>query len=208
MRKLYFLIPFFLWFILLAGCRPQKTIVTNYYLIELPDSVVKSNKKIVSPVDANCLIDEIKVHPAYSTMQIPLRTRSHEIRYYNYHEWAVRPNNIFREEILRYFEHSGLFNRVSTRFWQSDPLYTFQTAIYQLEVMEKDGDFYAHLNVVFRLLDNRTGTVVAAHSADVLQRVEKKDLNLVAGAMSQILAQELETVTVKIRQSLQKTPTD
>ncbi len=97
----------------------------------------------------------------------------------------------------------NLFRQVGRRFWDGRPEYSLYTNVHQLEVIIKDKDFFAHLNIEFMLFDNKGDSVAVAHKANRELRLPEKSLNLMAKSISEILAEELNILSSKIEQQLE-----
>ncbi|WP_198314217.1 ABC-type transport auxiliary lipoprotein family protein [Alkalitalea saponilacus] len=187
-------------FLFLSACGSKKTVVKNYYLIELTQT---HRAEIISDsvplIDAWCEIAEIRISPAYAIRDIALRNQSHQIRYFENHEWAVRPSEAVTHMIIDYFSDSNIFKRVATRFWQVIPTYQIQTNINNLEVIQDGRTFYAHLNIELALLDIRADKVILSHSAVRKRELEKRNLNLLAETISEFMFEELSLFSNQIK---------
>jgi len=146
-----------------------------------------------------CEIDQVEISPLYEKTQIVNRSDSHEVTYYKYHQWAIRPSVAVMEVIRTYLEGAGLFEDVSARYSRDIPDYRFSTTIRQLEVLESKNQFQAHLHLVFRIISNADGSILAEHRADRTESLAKKELNLFASAISEMLVSELRAFEVLIR---------
>ncbi|WP_165921858.1 ABC-type transport auxiliary lipoprotein family protein [Natronoflexus pectinivorans] len=178
--------------LILSSCGSKKTVVKNYYLIELtPTHRAEIISDSLPLIDAWCEIAEIRISPAYATRDIALRNQSHQIRYFENHEWAVRPSEAITHMIIDFFSDSNIFKRVATRFWQVIPTYQIQTNINNLEVIQDGRTFYAHLNIELALLDIRADQIIFSHSAVRKKELEKRNLNLLAETISELLFEEL-----------------
>jgi len=175
----------------------------RYYLIEIPSSDAREREGATGPrLEGSCEISRVDVAPAYERNQIVNRSGSHEISYYRYHLWAMRPSVSVKELILRDFELSETFSAVSERFSLSIPDYLFMTRIDQLEILEDKNSFSAHLHVRFTLLRNPSQEVILKHEAEQIVPLAEKDLNLFAGAISRILLEELQVFRKKLAESI------
>ena len=188
--------------ILLSGCLSEKAAVTRLYTIEWSGEQDEAKLSDKSPIGGLCEIEQVEVSPLYEKTQIVNRSDSHEVSYYKYHQWAVRPSVAVMEVIRNYLEGAGLFENVSERFSRDIPDYRFSTTIHQLEVIESKNQFQAHLHVEFRIINNADGSILVEHSADRTESLAKKELNLFAGTISDLLVSELETFEGLIRSQM------
>jgi len=174
-----------------TGCMSKKTIVRKYYTIEIPAGLSPVTTDSVSVIYGSCIIDQVTVNPIYKKKQIVSRTRSHEINYYLYHQWAIEPSEAVKNMIQEYLESSGIFRSVSTRYSLSLPDYRLGTHVKRLELIESNRSFSAHLDLEFRIIDNSDDRVILAHKADRTIELEHKDLNIFALEVSKIICGEL-----------------
>lgn len=185
--------------ILLSGCLSEKAAVTRLYTIEWSGDREEAQMSDNSPIGGLCEIEQVEVSPLYEKTQIVNRSDSHEVSYYKYHQWAIRPSVAVVQVIRNYLEGAGLFENVSERFSRDIPDYRFSTTIRQLEVIESKNQFLAHLHVEFRIISNADGIILVEHSADRTESLEKKELNLFAGTISDMLVSELRIFEDLIR---------
>ncbi len=189
-----------------AGCGSNKTVLKKYYLIE-PSSATEITVA-EQTADVLCEVADVMVAPAFATTQIALRDESHQIQYFGHHEWAVRPQETFLHHILNHLSDRETFKRVANRFWHTPATYILNTQIHHLEVLQKEKAFYAHLNIEFTLIETKTDRIILKHKADKEQRLEERDLNLMAQAISELLSKELVTLTQLIEAAISDYPTE
>jgi ABC-type uncharacterized transport system auxiliary subunit len=185
---------------LLSGCLSEKNVITRHYTIEWSGDPKEAGDTDVLAIPGRCEIDPVEIGPLYEKVQIVNRSDSHEVTYYKYHQWAIRPSVAIMEVTRAYLEDAGLFESVSARYSRSIPDYRFSTTIRQLEVIEGKSQFQAHLDLTFRLINNADGRILIEHRADKSEALAKKELNLFAGAISTMLVSELRTFEELIRE--------
>lgn len=182
---------------ILVGCS-SKSMVRKYYLIEIPAQEDTLSLQEISRSDAICEVREIEVNKAFAGNEIALRSRSHEISYYAYHQWAVKPGDVLREILTNQLENRKIFSEVSTRFWGVNPDYSLRSRIRRLEIAEEKERLSAHLDIEFLLYDNNAEQVVVIHKADRYVPLKKKSVNLFAAQISTMLNQEINTLIRKM----------
>jgi ABC-type uncharacterized transport system auxiliary subunit len=193
--RLYFIIPFFM---VLTGCMSEKTIVMKYYVITMPAGQPSGNLSSTWAINATCKINETETNPVLETNQIINRSNSHEITYYKYNQWAIRPSIAVKEMVQHRLIASGIFQKVYTRQSRSIPDYRFVITLNRLEVIENSDLFSAHLNLAFTIIHNADDQVILGHQADRTNQLNTKDLNLFAEAISQMIYEELNVFIHKI----------
>ena len=83
-----------------------------------------------------------------------------------YNQWAVKPSLAVMEMVTKYLEEAHLFESESSVFDRNLPEYRFTTTIHQLEVIEIQDQFSAHLNLEFQILNNSDNHILLHHEAD------------------------------------------
>ncbi|MFW5657393.1 MAG: ABC-type transport auxiliary lipoprotein family protein [Bacteroidota bacterium] len=184
---------------LLVSCGSQKTVVKKFYVIEYPEIYDVISVDSLPLTSAFCRIQDVEVYPAYAARQIAHRNRSNEIQYYQNHEWAVRPEIFLNHLVRDYLEKTNIFAGVATRYWKVEPEYSFETTIYNLEILQQESKLSAHVRLEMRLVERVSGKTLVRHTANVTSPLEKKDLNVAASLISSIFTAELEQATQKIR---------
>ncbi len=175
---------------LLAGCRSSKPVATVFYILEYPDDK-EIGEDTIPPLPLTIEITDVEVHPAFASHKMVMREDSHQIKYFVNNQWAVRPAEGFARFMEEYFEHNKVFQEVQTRYWNVLPDYQIVTSINHLEVIRDRRDFYARLNVDFKLIGGEEGKVVVEHTADKSRLAEKRNLNLFTDAISSMFFEEL-----------------
>jgi len=188
--------------ILLTGCMSEKAVITRHYTIEWPDDRKEDAGKNEWLIPGRCEIDQVEISPLYAKNQIVNRSDSHEITYYRYHQWAVRPSVAVLEVVRTYLEGAGMFESVSGRYSRAIPDFHFRTTIRQLELIESKNQFLGHLHIEFSLVSNSDGSTLLEHRADRTAPLEKKELNLFAAAISDMLVSELRAFEYLFRSQL------
>lgn len=188
--------------LLFSGCGSEKSMTMKYYVIDLP--IVESEKELNKSAltDGYCEVRQTKVSKAFESNKIAYRSRSHELSYYNYHEWAIRPADAFTELMVNHFNNERLFKGVSERFWQVKPDYLLESDLFALEVVENNGMLEAHIAFEVRLLENNTFDILVAHRFNETIMLESKDLNEMAKKISQLLEKELGVLVDKCKKAL------
>lgn len=200
----YYTFAFIVILFLAQSCGSQKAVVNKYYVIEMPEEAVKDTIKDTSViVNEYCEIEKTNIYPAFATRKIANRSKSNEIKYYAYHEWAVRPEEYFSHITVDFFEKTGTFKGIASRYWEILPKYKLKTSIFQLEVINKDKDLLAHLKIEFVLENNKTRNAIISYKANKSIPLEEKNLNLFAENISKMFYESLKEFNNKIRSHFQ-----
>ena len=186
--------------LLITSCISEQSVTNKYYVISMLNEQGEIETKGFETIPGSCEIGQVEINPVYESNQIVNRSDSHEISYYKYHHWAVRPSVVIVDLIQNYLESEDIFQSVSTRLSRAIPDYRFATRINHIEVIEDNDAFSAHISIEFRIIDNSTNRVLIKHDADRTRTLSSKDLNMFARAVSGILLSELKAFTIMIEE--------
>lgn len=203
MKRITFILPF-LGLALLGFSCGSRTVTRQYYVIEFPvarDSAALARTPLSS---GYCEIAPLEIAPAYAQKRIAVRIGTHELNYYQEHEWAVRPDEAIAAQVEDYLQSRRLFTMVSSRLGRETPHYELYTRIHQLEAIDQKNRLLAHLRLDWELYDRVSGERVVLHSFNESQILQKRNINLLAAAVSGILKAELAHFGDKIEAYLQE----
>lgn len=199
MRRLFFvallIVPF------LFSCS-KKTIIRNYYLLELPQSVNITADSTASPFMVNVDIRDFSVAKAFEQTRIALRTESNELNYFYYHHWAVRPSYAIADLVFRVFDQLGMFQR-TVRGFSYNPDYLIRGTVESIERYQAGKNPAAHLAMSLQLVDAETEVTLVRHHFDRIEELKKdKSMNAFAQKLSEMLYQECDVFASKVKNHL------
>lgn len=187
--------------VITAGCLTKKQSVTRHYVLEYQLTETEHEKQEAA-IKGSCIVRTAEVSPAYATHQIALRENTHEIRYFAFNMWAVRPEQSLTGILFRFLEEHNVFEATREPGLLQDADYTLETRIDNLEVISERKDHIARLALELRLTDNHANNVVNVHRADRRMVLDDRDLNLFAAAVVSMFTEELEKFTGQIKDIL------
>jgi ABC-type uncharacterized transport system auxiliary subunit len=176
--------------VIFTGCG-QRKIIQKYYILEPPELRTSENQTEKYVIDARCEIKPVQITPAFSTHRIAVRQESHEITYFQYHEWAVLPVTAITNFINREFKAAGIFRQVGQNLSQPAPEYQFSARINFLEYRESDSTVSARLQMEMELRRMRDNKQMSVYSFDQQGELNRKNLNTFAETVSRMLHNEL-----------------
>ncbi len=185
-----------------AGCRSSQPVTQQYYLLELPSQYEGDWPERLSVLQGSILIANAGITDAYASHQIAVREDTHQIRYFNFNEWAIRPEKAFTQLLLDFYQENQVFEEVMYgRIIQATD-YILNTQVLVLELDTRDDIIRARLKVDFSLLDGQNeGNILLHHTADRNMELETKNLNSFARAISQMFIEELHDFSVEVLES-------
>ena len=198
--KNYYLVILLLSIVLIQSCS-KKVVTRNYYVLEFPTQN-KEIQKSKPLVNESCEIFGVNIPPAFSQSRIAVRTRSHEISYYQNHLWAVAPGDLIVQLIEAYIQKENIFTKASQSIWKEVPIYRIYTYVQQIEAQDIDDELFAHLKMKIDLFNSADNSIVVSHQFERKELLEERDINLLAESLSKILQEELQQFTIKIKSKL------
>lgn len=181
----------------------KKIISKKFYVIEFP---AKSDMvEITTPLTKSvCEILPIKMSPAFAQRRIAIRKKSNQINYFSYHMWAENPGEVIAILIEKEIQKAHTFSQASSTIWNVVPQYQLSIQIFQLEAVEAefedDNILNAHVHGRFELYDRENNRVAVVHDFNKFRFLEKRDVNLLADQVSQILYEETQELVKKSNQ--------
>ncbi len=206
MAKLFLLTSLFALFFL--GCRSAMESDIRLYLLEYPGETEYPADDIPDlnlTAEKSCKISFVEIHPAFGTHKIAIREGSHEIRYFSYNQWAVRPGQSLSLILTDFFRKSNLFEKIIPATEKGKADYTFETYIPRLEVVRNGKKYKAHIETEFRLINNHLGTTVLEQRSVNINELDERCLNLFSSEISSMFTRELHNFTLEIIDELTDT---
>jgi len=200
MQKLKYLL--FVSLLAFGSCSSNKTLTTKYYVIEQPSHADTLHQVTDTLLNIWCEIGSVEIYPAFAVQQIANRTKSHELVYYNHHQWAVRPETFFTQMLIEHFGENNIFAGAATRFWRINPDYSLQTTVYKLETLNLNKQLAAHVELKFTLMDTQTNKTLYEYKVDRTEWLQERDLNLFASAIGTIFHEEIQTFSKQLVKEL------
>ncbi|RMF60557.1 MAG: hypothetical protein D6748_03820 [Calditrichaeota bacterium] len=182
---------------LTVGCT-KKAIVRQYYVIDFPVKI-DSTSSLPPLTQKICEIVPVRVAPVYTTNKIALRTRSHELTYFLYHVWAVKPDKAITHLMEKFFQAQHLFKEISSYLWKTQPDYELRTRVDRLELSEQKGRMFARVAMTLELYDLKTNQTVVYHVFDSSLPLQKKNINLFAAVVSSEIHHQLKEMATKMK---------
>ena len=191
-----------IWFLILiiSSC---SSVPENHYFT-MAYALLPQQQRVQKPFTANLRVRQLEISSAYNVERIVYRYSPYEFRYYNYMLWAVKPQKMITDLLVRHLEHAGLFSDVSLEYGERQPDYEMWGAVHAIEELDSGDEWYAHLAFTIRMSRFREEKVIWAHQVDVKKQVYNKAPVYVIKALSELMEQEMEKITNGLELFLRK----
>lgn len=182
----------------------KKVMIRKYYIIESPYSISPVDSTNINTINVSADVRDFQISRAINQTRIALKSNSHELDYYFYHYWAVRPAAGVADMVFQILSYKNIFKRL-TRGYSSQPNYLVTGDIRHLERDETSKKVNAHFAAIFELIDTKANATIVRHEFNRMEPIHNsKSMNAFAETISRILYEETEVFTQKISDFLQK----
>lgn len=184
-------------FSFILSCSMGQIQVKNYYIISYnPSSTVPVVSK--RPYPYSVQIGRFEVQRIFNRQNILYRFSPHQIQYYEFHHWAVRPDYMITDMVFRHIEASGLTNRVGIDFFETRPYFRIEGMVEALEKLDAGDLFFAHLAMTFKMLRVDDGTQVWEYSFDQRKQIYQEEMVYTVRGLSSILQAQMNVIVSQL----------
>jgi ABC-type uncharacterized transport system auxiliary subunit len=145
------------------------------------------------------LVDRVDIDSLYDDFRILYRVSPVEVNYYAYHFWAEKPARMLHDVLYHNLEMSRRFARVLPELGKEEPDWVLRCTIHHFEEVDGLVTWMARLGLKMELAEFKSGKVLAARRFDRQEPLARKDVGLVPGALSRILAEELAALFADLK---------
>jgi len=192
---LFLLFTFYLLFS--TGCARQM-LVPGYYLLEYRPAMDNPGLKLLEPLPYRVQVSSLKIPRSYDSIRIIARFSTHQINYYRYSLWAVRPQVAIADLLAQHINAYRLFRDCQREYLEERPDYEISGEILQIERFESERYCAAHLKMTLDFYDYDSNDLLVSHSFDREMPIPAGSMTIFAKALSDILDDEAENFLVKV----------
>ena len=196
MRKLSF-IALMVVVLLILGCSRQ-ALVTTYYLLDYYPSTDNEKLRLDQPIPHTVQVVNFKIPRSFDSIRIIARYSSHQINYFRYSLWAVRPQIAAADLLVQHINAYPLFDKCQREFLEERPEYEISGEIFQIERYDSEKYSSAHLKMNFEFYDRDNNELLIRHPFDRENEIPKGNMAIFAKAISDIINEEAEIFLEKI----------
>ncbi len=160
--------------ITLTGCFFGKAPETKYYLLDyIPTPPKERLDKGFYPFVLR--VKDPVISEAYRRAQIVYRQSAHQMQFYSYHLWAVDPERMVGDLLVKHLRAGRLFQNVTRSVEEFEPDFVLSTELQAIEEYDFQDQWYAHLALEFRLEEGKTGQVIWKKPFDLRRKVSQQE---------------------------------
>lgn len=182
----------------LGGCSFwEKPLDTKYYVLDYvptppPERVAKG------PYPFVLRLRDPSIAEAYRRTQIVYRQSANQMQFYSYHLWAVDPDRMVADMVMKHIKAARLFENVTRTVENYVPDFFLACDIQAIEEYDAKEQWFAHLAIEFQLEDAKTSQVVWKKLFDLRKTVAQQEPVFVVRELSYLL----ETVNERLVKEL------
>jgi len=173
-------------------------LVTSYYLLEYQPSQKNELLQLDSPIPSRIQVMNFKIPRSYDSIRIIARFSSHQINYYRYNLWAVRPQVAVADMLVQHINAYHLFKDCQREYLEERPDYEITGEINQIERFDSEEYSAAHLKMRLDFYEYDSKERVVTHQFDREVPIPTESMTIFAKAVSDIVEQETENFLVKV----------
>lgn len=189
----------------LGGCFFAKPPETMYYVLDyIPTPPAERLAK--GPYPFVVRMRDPSIAEAYRRSQIVYRQSANQMQFYNYHLWAVDPDRMIGDLVMKHLKAARLFDNVTRTVENYAPDFFLSVDIQAIEEYDAKEQWYAHLAVEYQLEDAKTNQIVWKRLYDLRKTVDNMEpvyvvrgLSYLLEAINERLVKELEVVLDEIK---------
>jgi len=193
--KSYLLALLLIFFII--GCTKQ-VYVTKYYLLEYQPAAKNERLLLEKPIPGRVQIRNFTIPRSYDSIRIIARFSSHQINYYRYSLWAVRPQIAIADELVKHINVYRIFRDCKREYLDDRPDYEITGNIHQIERYDSEGYSAAHLKMNFNFYDYDSKDVLVSYEFDREVPITAGSMTIFAKVISDIAEEEAENFLTKV----------
>jgi len=193
--------------VLIPGCT-RKVVRTAYYLLDYHTTALNEKLKLEEPLPFRVQVMTFKIPRSFDSIRIIARHSTHQINYYRYSLWAVRPQTAVADLLAQHINDYGLFQECQREYLSKRADLEISGEIFQIEIFSSDKYSAAHLKMIFELYDRTNDKRLIVHQFDRETPIPLDNMTIFAKALSDIVNQEAEVFFEKIVDHFQPPETD
>jgi ABC-type uncharacterized transport system auxiliary subunit len=171
---------------LLSGCFMGRSTETKFYLLDyIPTPPKERLDKGFYPYVLR--VKDPTIAEAYGRSQIVYRQNAHQMQFYSYHLWAVDPERMVGDLLVKHLRAARLFQNVSRAVEEFQPDYVLSCEVQAIEEYDFQDQWFAHLAVEYRLENQKSGQLVWKKSFDLRHKVAQQEPVYVVRELSALL---------------------
>ena len=198
--RLYIKLFFILLFVIILfwlNCS-TKSIYRQYFILDYRPVLQDSTLKIEKPLPYKVQVRTMKIPRTFDRVGIVVRYSTHQLDYYRYQLWAIRPQIVVSDLIARHISNYNVFQSCQREFLEERPDFEIIGVIDAIEKFDNEAYTAAHfaMKLYMRTYDGYEN--ILSHEFDREEEMPVFKMELFAKKLSDILQEEVDVFIGKI----------
>ena len=199
----FFFSIIFLCSLFLIGCA-TKSVQRQYFILDYRPVLQDSTLKIEKPLPYKVQVRTMKIPRTFDRVGIVVRYSTHQLDYYRYQLWAIRPQIIVSDLIARHISNYKVFQSCQREFLEERPDFEIIGEIDAIEKFDNEAYTAAHLAMKLYLRTYDGYENILSHEFDREEEMPVFRMELFAKKLSDILREEVDVFIGEIIDSFTK----
>lgn len=192
--------------IIFFSCSTQ-TFQRSYYILDYKPVLRDSLFKIQKPFPYHVQVQTMKIPRTFDRVNIVVRYSIHQLDYYHYQLWAIRPQVTVSDLIANHISSYHIFDSCQREFLDEKPDYEIIGSIEAIEKFDNNAYTAAHLAMKLYLRHYDGYDNLLSHEFDREIEMPVFRMELFAKKLSDILKEEIDIFISKMIVYFEQQPT-
>ncbi|MBC8181264.1 membrane integrity-associated transporter subunit PqiC [candidate division KSB1 bacterium] len=188
--KLFYLVLILCTFLWLS-CS-TKSVYRQYFILDYRPVLQDSSLKVEEPLPYKVQVRTMKIPRTFDRVGIVVRYSTHQLDYYRYQLWAIRPQIIVSDLIARHISNYNVFQSCQREFLEERPDFEIIGVIDAIEKFDNKAYTAAHLAMKLYLRTYDSYENILSHEFDREEEMPVFRMELFAKKLSDILREEVD----------------
>ncbi|MBN1155808.1 membrane integrity-associated transporter subunit PqiC [candidate division KSB1 bacterium] len=195
-RKI-FVYPILALIVLMSACTAT-SIRPKYYILDYRPILQDDELKTDQPFPFKVQVQTMKIPRTFDRVNIVVRYSAHQLDYYRYRLWAIRPQITISDLIANHISSCGIFEQCSREFLDEQPDYEITGEILAIEQFENKEYSAAHLAMKLYLRSYDTYEILLMHEFDEEEEMPGLKMELFAKTLSDMLNEQMDQFILRM----------
>ena len=175
-----------------------KKLYRQYFILDYRPVLQDSTLKTEDPLPYKVQVQTMKIPRTFDRVGIVVRYSTHQLDYYRYQLWAIRPQIIVSDLIARHISNYNVFQSCQREFLEERPDFEIIGVIDAIEKFDNEAYTAAHLAMKLYLRTYDSYENILSHEFDREEEMPVFRMELFAKKLSDILREEVDVFIRKI----------
>ncbi len=182
----------------------SNSVYRQYFILDYKPVLQDSSLKLTKPLPFKVQVQTMKISQTFDRVGIVVRYSTHQLDYYRYQLWAIRPQIVVSDLIARHISNYNTFQSCQREFLDERPDLEIIGTIDAIEKFDNEAYTAAHFAMHLYLRNYNSYENILVHEFDREEEMPSFRMELFAKKVSDILREEVDVFIGKIIRHYQK----